>query len=293
MTTASYDDNEPYVGHVALVNRRGGEVEHVFNAICPRAHRLIFPADCKQGSDAGIWARSGAVVVPKSHRLLVATGNSKWNGSTDFGDTVIELSRDAARVVDTWTPRNQTAMNAFDMDLGATAPALMRSGPRMLGLQGGKDGLLRLLDVGDLNGHGGPCACTTDPLRTYHPKRGGIFTAPAIWRHGGTSWAFVATYRATLAYRLTRAEQPKLHHEWRVEAGGSSPVIAGGLLYVYDPGGHGVAVYRPASGTLLATLPAAAGHWNSPIVADGRVAVPTGSVNDRAATAVFTIYRKP
>jgi hypothetical protein len=293
MTTASYDDNKPYVGHVALVNRWTGELEHVFNAICPKSHELISAADCKQGVGAGIWARSGAVVIPKSHRLLVTTGNSKWNGTTNFGDTVLELSPDATRVLDTWTPRNQSAMDAFDLDLGSTAPALMRSGKRLLGVQGGKDGLLRLLDVDDLNGHGGACACTTDALRTYHPKRSGIFTTPAIWRHRGASWAFVATYYGTLAYRLTKAEHPKLHHEWRADVGGSSPVIAGGLLYVYDPFGHGVAVYRPASGKLLATLPAARGHWNSPIVADGRVAVPTGSVNDHAATAVFTIYRKP
>jgi hypothetical protein len=294
MSTASYDDNEPYVGHVALVNRWTGRLEHVFNAICPKAHKLIYAADCKQGVGAGIWARSGVIVIPKSHRLLVTTGNSKWNGTTNFGDTVLELSPDATRVVDTWTPGNESAMNAFDLDLGSTAPALMRSGKRLFGLQGGKDGLLRLLDVDDLNGHGGPCVCKTEPLRLYHPKAHNIFTTPAIWRHRGARWAFVTTYYATLAYRLTKAAQPKLHHEWRNGSGGSSPVIAGGLLYVYDPvGGHGLSVYRPASGELLARLPAARGHWNSPIVADGRVAVPTGSVNDRAASATFTIFRKP
>ena len=67
---------------------------------------------------------------------------------------------------------------------------------------------------------------------------------------------------------------------------------AGGLLYVYDPGGGGLRVYRPASGALVATLPAGAGHWNSPIVADGRIALPEGSANDRVTAGVLNIYRR-
>ena len=55
---------------------------------------------------------------------------------------------------------------------------------------------------------------------------------------------------------------------WKNDTGGTSPVIAGGLLWIYDPSG-GLNVYRPASGKLVRSLPAPAGHWNSPIVAGG------------------------
>ena len=294
-TTAGYGDHPPYVGHIALVDRRTGSLDHVFNTICPRSHRLILASTCKQGQNGGIWGRSGAIVIPGSHRLVVTVGNSKWNGRTNYGDTVIELSPDATRVLDTWTPRNQSAMNAFDLDLGATEPAIVRSPRGLFGVQGGKDGLLRLLDLNDLSGNGGhPCACLTDALRTYHPKAGGIFTTPAIWHHDGRIWVFLTTYGSTLAYTFTNAARPKLHHEWRYKVGGSSPVVAGGLLYVFDPlGGKGLSVYRPETGKLLARLPVAAGHWNSPIVAGGRIAVPTGSVNDKASSGNLTIFRKP
>jgi hypothetical protein len=79
---------------------------------------------------------------------------------------------------------------------------------------------------------------------------------------------------------------------WTANRGGTSPVIAGGLLYVYDPSG-GVAVYRPASGKKVGSLDSGGGHWNSPIVADGRIAIPTGDSNAHQTTGTLTIYRKP
>jgi hypothetical protein len=84
----------------------------------------------------------------------------------------------------------------------------------------------------------------------------------------------------------------RLKKVWSRGAAGTSPVVAGGLLYVYNPDG-GLNVYVPASGRLLARLPAGAGHWNSPIVAAGRVILPEGNANDHAATGVLNIYRLP
>ena len=67
-------------------------------------------------------------------------------------------------------------------------------------------------------------------------------------------------------------------------------MIAGGLLWVYDPGG-GLRVYQPASGKLVATLSAGSGHWNSPIVTDGRVALPEGDANEHSTSGVLDIWR--
>ena len=73
----------------------------------------------------------------------------------------------------------------------------------------------------------------------------------------------------------------------------TSPMIAGGLLYVYDPTDGGLRVYAPASGTLIATLPAASGRWNSPIATDGIVALPEGDANVHTASGVLDIWRLP
>ncbi|HUJ92873.1 MAG TPA: hypothetical protein VLW05_09245, partial [Gaiellaceae bacterium] len=68
-------------------------------------------------------------------------------------------------------------------------------------------------------------------------------------------------------------------------------VVAGGLVWVYDPGG-GLNVYTPG-GTLVTTLPCGTGHWNSPIVVDGHVVLPEGNANDHATTGVLDVWRIP
>src|ERR671934_52806 len=77
---------------------------------------------------------------------------------------------------------------------------------------------------------------------------------------------------------------------WGDSDAGTSPVLAGGLLYVYDPNGR-LDVYRPATGALITRLPAGSGHWNSPIVTDGRIALPEGDANDHRQSGVLNIYR--
>jgi hypothetical protein len=77
---------------------------------------------------------------------------------------------------------------------------------------------------------------------------------------------------------------------WQNGTGGTSPVISGGLLYVYKPGG-GLLVYQPDTGQQVASLDAGAGHWNSPIIVDGRIALPEGNANDHNTSGVLNIWR--
>src|SRR5207237_213369 len=125
-----------------------GRIVHVWNALCSDRATLIDPSSCSE-SGAAIWARSGVVVEPGSGRLLVATGDGHFDGRTYWGDSVLELSPDAGRLLQNWTPGDQSDLDSGDVDLGSTAPALVAAG---LATQSGKDGLLRLLDLRKLNG---------------------------------------------------------------------------------------------------------------------------------------------
>jgi hypothetical protein len=54
-------------------------------------------------------------------------------------------------------------------------------------------------------------------------------------------------------------------------------------------------VYDAATGKLITTLECGAGHWNSPIVVDGRIALPEGTANNRdtAARGILNIWHLP
>jgi len=200
---------------------------------------------------------------------------------------VLELSADAGRLLQNWTPRNADALESADADLGSTAPALLVGG---LALQGGKDGKLRLLSLRRLNGTAHAAARKGGELQTLSTPGGvDLFTAPAVLHERGTTWAFVADGAGTAAFRLVKG---RLRRAWQNGHAGTSPVIAGGLLYVYDSGGA-LRIYRATTGSTVATLPAGAGHWNSPIVVAGRIALPEGDANDHRTTGVLDIYRLP
>jgi hypothetical protein len=276
-------DTPPYQGHVAAIGARSGRVVHVWNALCSDRHSLLVPRTCP-ASGAAIWARSGVVVDPATGNLLVATGNGRFDGRRDWGDSVLMLSPTAGRLLRNWTPRDYAALEAGDVDLGSTAPALLTS---RLAVQSGKDGKLRLLDLRRLGGTLGRTGGELQTLPT--PGGAGVFSTPAVARSGGLVRVFVATDSGTWCYVL---RGDRLHIAWRRSDAGTSPILAGGLLYVYDPGGR-LDVYRPSSGAVVARLSAGRGHWNSPIVTDGRIALPEGDANDHSVSGVLNIYRAP
>ena len=270
-------DAPPYQGHVVTISAATGRIVRVWNSLCSNVHRLLNPARCSQ-SDSAIWARSGVVVVPRSGNLLVATGNGRFDGRRNWGDSALMLTRNASRLLRNWTPRDYASLESGDTDLGSTAPALVGRG---LAVQGGKDGKLRLLSLSRL---GGRLGAVGGELQTVAaPGRNDVFTAPAVWRNR----IFVATDSGLACYVLSKG---RLHVAWRNSAGGTSPVVAGELLYVYN---GSLNVYAPTTGRRLASFSVGEAHWNSPIVTDGRVAVPDGNANDHSTRGALEIFRLP
>jgi hypothetical protein len=279
-TTGGYiGDAPPYQGHVVTMLERTGRIAHVWNSLCSDRHALIVPRTCGS-SDSAIWSRNGAAVDPADGTLVVATGNGPWNGATDWGDSVLVLSPDASRMLRHWTPVDQAHLNAADVDLGSTSPALLDGG---LAVQGGKDGKLRLLSLHRLPGVN---ARTGGELQTVStPGGAGLFSEPAVWKG---KWVFLAADGGTAAWLLRGG---RLHAVWSNGAGGTSPVVAGNLLYVAGAGV--INVYVPTSGRKVASLDSGFFHWQSPIVAQGRVAIPEGDANQHKTSGVLDLYRLP
>jgi hypothetical protein len=153
-------------------------------------------------------------------------------------------------------------------------------------LQGGKDGRIRLLQWGRSRRGAARRGGETQVVST--PSGDDLFTAPAVMR-GSTTWIFAADNGGTAAWTFNGS---RLQEVWKNRNSGTSPVIAGGLLYVYDPGG-GLRVYAPQSGKQIAELESGGGHWNSPIIVDGRIALPEGSANSHRQSGVLDIWRLP
>jgi hypothetical protein len=273
VTTAGYfGDAPPYQGHVVTIDAGGGKILGVFNTVCSDRHEIIEPTSCRS-SDGAIWGRAGAVLDPDG-RWLVATGNAPYDGRTDWGDSILALQGDGLALKAHYTPPNQALLNDTDTDLGSSSPAVIGGGSVV---QGGKDATLRVLRTRDLR------------LRQTLPTPGGdaLFTAPAVWRHGRATTVFVATGSGTAAYAQRGGRLKAL---WSNGTAGTSPVLAGGALYVYDPNG-GLVVYRPSSGKVVARLPAGPGHWSSPVPGGGTIALPEGDANDHLKDGVLSLFR--
>lgn len=278
-------DIPPYQGHVVLIDRHSGHLVSVFNTLCSNRRALFDPSTCS-ASDSAILSRAGPVVEPGGKSIIFDTGNGPWNGRTNFGDSVIELSVPSLRLRQEFTPRDQEHLNTSDLDLGSSAPALL--GENRVALAG-KDGIIRVLSLSRLDGHppGGRPRLGGEVQTLPLPGGGMLFSAPAVWQHGGDTTMFVGDEHATAAYVLQRG---RLRQAWQSPIPGTSPILAGGLLYVYDPDEGGIEVYRPRSPRPIAKLPGGSGHWNSPIVVDGHVIEPEGDANEHQLSGTLSIF---
>jgi outer membrane protein assembly factor BamB len=276
-------DAPPYQGHVAVLDAGTGALRHVWNSLCSDRAGLLEPASCRSTRSA-IWGRAGAVIDPATGNIFVATGNGPYNGRTDWGDSVIELDPDATQVLANYSPADNATLEARDLDLGSTSPVLL--GANALA-QGGKDALIRVLGMRSIAGSESHIDNEMQTVST--PSRGGLFTAPAVWHDRMETWLFAADNGGTAAWTVNNGQ---LSQVWSNPTPGTSPVVAGRLLYVYNPGG-GLYIYEPRSGAGIARLDCGTGHWNSPIVVAGRIAFPEGNANQHANSGVLDIWTVP
>jgi hypothetical protein len=279
-----YDGDTPqYQGHVAILDAGSGQLTHVWNALCSDQLALIMPSQCAQ-SGAAIWGRAGAVVDSSTGDIYVATGNGLWDGAKNWGDAILRLDSSATHLLGNFTPTNTATLAADDADLGSTSPAILGGG---YVAQGGKDGQIRLLTISGMAGASPHMDGEVESVST--PSGSGLFTALAVLQSSGGTSLFAADNGATSAWTLSGGH---LTNGWHNGNAGTSPVVAGGLVYVYDPGGA-LRVYQATSGALVATLSCGSGHWNSPIVIDGKIALPEGSANDHQMSGTLDIWRLP
>jgi outer membrane protein assembly factor BamB len=279
VTSGYIGDAPPYVGHVVAVHLGDG-VTHVFNTLCSNSAQLPAQTSCPQ-SGSGMWSRAGVVVDSEPSmrgRIYVATGNGVFDaqsGGHNYGDSVVALSADARAVIGYYTPPNYAQLEQGDADLGSSAPVLLpreahSKTPLML-VQGGKDGILRLLNRQRLPGLGGELARTD--------LGAALFSAAAVWRDAQQrTWIYIGLDDGLRAFRVTTdaSGNTRLEPAWRAHVGqtreGTSPVVENGVVFVAMD--NDIVALDAQTGAKLwggasAGQPIGAVHWESPIVVEG------------------------
>lgn len=283
-------DRGDYQGHVTTIDLASG-AQRVFNSLCSDKTVHLGAGACGNVQSA-VWARPSVVWDAGTQRILFSTGNSVFDGSRNWGDTVLAINPDGTGSgggpVDSYTPSNYATLNQQDLDLGSTAPQVVAppAGTTYthLAVQSGKDSRIRLLDTANLNGsgHAGPTGGELQNIAV--PQGGQVLTQPANWvDSAGTSWVFIANNNGISALKLqTSGGKPVLSTVWTQTVAGTTPIVAGGVLFYLSR--NGVRALNPATGAQLWTDAAGASglHWQSPIVANGRLYFTDGGGKLRA-----------
>ena len=289
-------DRGDYQGHVTTINLETG-AQKVFNTLCSdRTIHFTTTAsmDCAQKQSA-VWARVGVEYDASTNRVYFATGNANFDGTQHWGDSVLALNPDGSGArgapLDSYTPTNQLALDSVDQDLGSTAPAILArpvgSSVANIGVQGGKDAKLRLLDLSNLSGHGAPGHLGGELQLISVPQGGQVLTQPVSWVNpaDGVPWVLVANSNGLSGLTAVSVNGlPRLVPQWTVTAGGTSPVLANGVAYYLTNGGAravdpltGAVLWADTSGTVNL-------HWQSPIAVGGYLYYPDGNGALRAFT---------
>jgi hypothetical protein len=278
-------DAGDYQGHITAIDLATG-VQKVFNAACSdqTVHFVEGSTpDCVGHVQTAIWARSGVVYDSDNEKLFMATGNGDFDGNMaghEWGDTVFALHTDGTGSggvpVDTYTPTEFVQLNNNDEDLGSTAPAVLPTPPGSaiahLGVQSGKDAQIRLLNLDNLSGSGGPGHVGGEIQKLAVPQGSVVLTAPAAWSDpvDGTTWTFIGNNAGLSAFQVTvnGSGAPALTTKWTISGSGSSPLLVNGILYWSTS--NKMRAIDPRSGTLLWSDATFGGvHWESPIVIQG------------------------
>ena len=187
---------------------------------------------------AGLWESESGITVDAHGHLYLVTGNGPYDldkGGRDAGDSILETLPDGGtlRVVDSFTPFDQSCRAEHDQDLGSGSP-LPIPGEHELVLSS-KTGAVYVLDEAGLGGYhtaADPCKSTVESRTNVDTVKqeltvgtvpGGMWGTWAYWSQGSDSYV----YGSGADGRLT---------QWRLRPGGTidpSSVAAAPLAFGY------------------------------------------------------------
>jgi len=216
--------------------------------------------DSPGGGLAGIWMAGAAPAFDSAGNVYLSTGNGTFDGTANFGESLLKLAPRTLSLLDYFTPTNFDALNNADADFGSAGPIILPGTSNVL--TGGKEGKAYLFPTSRLGHLGDANAAqifqavtpTARPSETHH-----IHNAMVGWNGPAGLTAFVWGENDFLhAYRFngTQFTTPAAF------TGSVLPPVGmpGGMISVSSNG------VQPGTGVLWATTPRAgdANHGTVP-----------------------------
>jgi len=242
---ASHCDDSPWWGWLMSYSASTLALEGFFNTDYPDAE------------GGGIWMSGAGPAVDASGNIYVAAGNGDYNGSTEFGDSVLKFPPPPTGgkwwgPVDWFTPWNQSTLEANDLDVGSGGVLLLPDLPagqphQQRLIQAGKYGWI---DVLDRNNMGKYCS-TCNPVDTNAVQElqgaissSGVKGAPAYWNgkiyYGANNdYLKVFTFNTTTGAVSTSAVQESA---WKFGVPGAAVSVSSngttnGIVWAFDNSG--------------------------------------------------------
>jgi PQQ-like domain len=161
----SHEDIDHYHGWVMAYNAANLQQTAVF---------CVTP----DGQRGGIWQGSRAPVIDGQGNVYYETGNGDWEGTREFGDSVIKFNpgTNGLSVLDYFTPSDYSYLETQDVDLGSTGSMLIPNTSVLV--SGGKESILYLLNLASM-GH--EMAGNTQILQSVALNGGEMKPGPAYW----------------------------------------------------------------------------------------------------------------
>jgi hypothetical protein len=227
------------------------------------------------------WVESILAIPPDGHTILTNGGGYP---------------------LDSYTPTEwQTFINQ-DGDLGSAGicqlPTSLSAKYPHLGVMGSKDGYIRIFNLANLSGQGGPGHTGGELQRISGPQGGLIRSQGASWTDPQTQnvWVFIPGDNGIAGLQVTvdGAGNPSLQSKWTLKNGWTtSAIVANGVLYAAVGGGehtsttstHTLQAINPTTGAVVWSAAIGRFHWNSPIVANGALYMADGDAYDSGSAA--------
>ena len=168
-------------------------------------------------------------IDPSNRNTCVRDRKRDVDGTTNWGDSILEMTGDAGRLLQNFTPTNQAYLNAADVDLGSSAPAILPvMGRWHLAVKAGKEAMLRLVNIRNLNGTGHADARLGGEY-AHIGLPGPLFTQPAVYPDRAGALVVVATRFVLSAFQVSVVHgHPRIASVWQRTPGAttrSSPAV--------------------------------------------------------------------